>query len=204
MRRSRLIRLLEEVEGFPDPSAELEQVITPSEAAADLLLEALARGDLEDRTVIDLGTGTGRLAIGAALLGARRVRAVDLSEGAIDVARNEARRLGARAEFEVGHVADCRIVEQTVIMNPPFGAQRRRADRPFWSSALSGPGRAVYSFASGESRSFIERLAVERHARIEATRPVDWDLPRTFAHHRRPSVKLPVDLWVLRTAEGRS
>ena len=88
-------------------------------------------------------------------------------------------------------VADC------VVMNPPFGAQRRHADRPFWERALALARRAVYAFALADSRSFIAGQAVARGARIEETRPVAWRLPRTFAHHRARSVALPVDLWVL-------
>jgi putative methylase len=84
-------------------------------------------------------------------------------------------------------------------MNPPFGAQRRHADRPFWTSAFATARSAIYAFALADSRTFIEARAVERASRIEATRPVPWDLPAVFPHHRKRRVALPVDLWVLRT-----
>ncbi|HEV2520475.1 MAG TPA: methyltransferase [Thermoplasmata archaeon] len=199
--RAELVRALASVPGFERPDPHLEQVVTPADPAADLLAEALARGDLRGRSVFDLGTGTGRLAIGAALLGAGPVRGIDLSAPAIERARESARSLKLEIDFRVGDVAELDSEEGTVLMNPPFGAQRRHADRPFWRIALGPGARAVYAFALADSRSFIERRAVERSAQIESVRPVPWSLPATFAHHQRRAVDLPVDLWILRMSE---
>lgn len=201
VRRSVLVRSLSEVPGFDEPVDRLEQVVTPPESAAELLYEAFQRGDVAGHSVVDLGTGTGRLAIGAALLGAQPVLGVDVSPSALDIARAAARSLGAVVEFREGEVEGAGLPEGTVVMNPPFGAQRRHADRPFWDAALRPGRRAVYAFALSESRTFIEGRAVERNARIESVRPVPWRLPATFAHHRRRAVELPVDLWVLRVGE---
>jgi putative methylase len=197
-RRQALIRWLDRVPGFATPDPRLEQVMTPSDAAADLLLEALARGDLRERPVVDLGSGTGRLAIGAALLGARPVVAFEISPEAVAIAREAARALGVRVTFENGPVLT-EPPEGTVVMNTPFGAQRRGADRPFWAAALRPGRRAVYAFASAQSRTFIERLAVAHSARIERIDRVPWGFPATFGHHRRRSVELAVDRWILRT-----
>jgi putative methylase len=83
-------------------------------------------------------------------------------------------------------------------MNPPFGAQRRHADQPFWEAAFRLARRRIYAFALEESRTFIARRTVDSGGRIEETRPVHWELPATFAHHTKRRVKLGVDLWVLR------
>jgi putative methylase len=196
-----LIRQLDRVPGFVEAEPALEQVVTPSRAAAELLFEAVGRSDLVGRPVVDLGSGTGRLAIGAALLGAAPVLGIEVSESAVEVARAAARALSVEVEFRVAEVGATPALGGTIVMNPPFGAQKRGADRPFWECALGRPGRAVYAFALADSRTFIEGRAVARGARIEATRPVRWELAATFAHHRRASVALPVDLWVLRTRE---
>jgi putative methylase len=195
MRRSELVRALEAIPPFPTPNPALEQVATPADRAADLLLEALARGDLAGRSVADLGSGTGRLAGGAALLGARSVDGYEVDPTAV-VAARAAVPDGVR--WHVADVADVATDAETILMNPPFGAQRRGADRPFWAVAFARP-RAVYAFALADSRTFIEAIAVERGARVEAHRPVPWTLGPTFRHHRKRSVSLPVDLWVIRT-----
>ncbi|HEV8050300.1 MAG TPA: METTL5 family protein [Thermoplasmata archaeon] len=197
MRRSELVRRLDAIPPFPDPDPRWEQVATPAERAADLLFEALARGDLEGRTVADLGSGTGRLAVGAALLGARHVDAFEVDPRAVAVAKG----LGVESvDWHVSEVSEVTTDAETVVMNPPFGAQKRGADRAFWDVALARP-RAVYAFALSDSRAFIAAVAVERAARVEAHRPVPWTLGPTFRHHRKRSVALPVDLWVIR-AEG--
>ncbi|HEV8361491.1 MAG TPA: 50S ribosomal protein L11 methyltransferase, partial [Candidatus Thermoplasmatota archaeon] len=62
--------LLQKVPPHPAPKAELEQYQTPAPIAADLVYRALAAGDVAGKRVLDLGCGTGILAIGAALVGA--------------------------------------------------------------------------------------------------------------------------------------
>ena len=61
-----------------------------------------------DETVIDVGCGSGVLSFVAARLGARRVIGTDLSEHAIDVARENAETLGLadRVEFRSGDLLD--------------------------------------------------------------------------------------------------
>jgi putative methylase len=193
-----LVRALDFVPPFTKARPELEQVATPVEAAADLLRTAQSLDDLSGRTVLDLGAGTGRLAIGAALLGAASVTAVELDSAAIELGRTAAASLGVDVRWEEGEVGRSRSAADTVVMNPPFGAQRKRADRPFWDAAFAAAGRAIYAFSLSDSRTFIAGLAVERSAYVEATRPVRWELPRVFPHHRRDRVSLAVDLWVIR------
>jgi len=202
VKRIELVRLLGRVPAFPHPDPALEQVVTPIGAAVELLFEALDRGDLAGSNVTDLGSGTGRLAIGAALLGAKTVCGIEIAPEAVALARQAAADLGVEVAFQVGDVGRSPMAEGTIVMNPPFGAQTRGADRVFWDCALARAGRAVYAFSLSDSRTFIEGRAVARGARIEATRPIRWELPATFAHHRHKAVTLPVDLWVLRTGKA--
>ena len=197
MRTSELVLRLSTVPPFPKPDARLEQVATPAEAAAELLFAADRLQPLDGRSVVDLGCGTGRLAIGAALLGADPVRAVEIDPAAAEVARTAARAAGVTIEIEVRDVAGYDRSADVVVTNPPFGAQRRHADRPFWDAAFALARRSVHGFALADSRTFIARRAVERGAHIIETQPVAWDLARTFPHHTRNRVSLPVDRWVI-------
>ncbi len=169
-------------------------------AAAVAMLElARALDDLTGRNVIDLGSGTGRLAIGAALFGARAVVGVEVDPEALAVARIAAAPWKTQVRFRRGPVESLKRGGDTVLMNPPFGAQRRGADRPFWEGAFRLARRRVYAFALADSRTFILKHAVAAHAYVEAARPVPWELPRLFSHHRHDRVSLKVDLWVIRT-----
>ena len=203
MRRSDLVRRLERVRPPAAPRPELEQVVTPPEAAAELLFTALGAGDLEGRSVLDLGSGTGRLAIGAALLGASPVVGVETDGASVEPARRAAADQRVEVEFVAGDVSDWTRPADVVVMNPPFGAQRAHADRPFWNAAFRLARRSVYAFALAESRTFIARRAVAAEAHVFATRPVGWELPRTFPHHTRRRVALAVDLWAVRTERNR-
>ena len=94
-----------------------------TEVLIELALEKL-RG-LEAPKVLDLGTGSGIVAISLALeCPSATVVAVDLSKAAISVARNNAGRLGANADFRQGDwfspVAGERF--DLIVSNPPYVA----------------------------------------------------------------------------------
>jgi len=199
VRRAELVRLLQAVPSLPEARRELEQVATPAEAAATLLQLADRQDGLRGRSVLDLGCGTGRLALGAAALGAGPVHGIDADDAAVQVARAAAARAGLAVTFETGAVTASGGAAELVVMNPPFGAQRRHADRPFWEAAFTRARRSVYAFSLAASRTFIARQAVARHARVLEVVPVPWVLGRTFPHHRRHGVSLEVDLWAIRT-----
>ena len=183
----------------PQPSAPLEQVATPAEAAADLLVTLDRHFGLAGRSVLDLGCGTGRLSIGAALLGADPVIGVEVDAMLVPIARAAARTAKAVVDFRVSDVAAWDRPADVVVMNAPFGAQNRHADRPFWDRAFTLAGRSIGAFASSASRTFIARLALGRGAHVVEVEPVRWDLPRTFPHHRAATVRLAVDRWVIET-----
>ncbi len=67
---------------------------TGTHESTQLCLEVLERLPLTGRTVLDVGTGSGILAIAAAKLGAARVLACDIDPVAIEVARANCRRNG--------------------------------------------------------------------------------------------------------------
>lgn len=63
---------LEDFETFENPKIELEQYTTSSHIAACILHTAqFVYADIENKTVADLGCGSGILCIGAALLDAK-------------------------------------------------------------------------------------------------------------------------------------
>ena len=84
--------------------------------------------------VIDVGTGSGVLAITIALeQPAARVVATDISAGALDVAHDNARRLGAEdgVEFRLGSLlAGSPAPVDVIVSNPPYIAETDRASLP--------------------------------------------------------------------------
>lgn len=195
MRQRELEIRLSQIPTHPDPVAGLEQYSTPSPVAADLLYRALARGDLQGRAVLDLGCGTGILAIGAALLGARSVVGVDVDEKAIRVARTSAERLGAEVEFRIARAEEVDDPFDTVVMNPPFGAQKpaRGADLRFVEVALTR-APVAYSLHQSKTRDHVVRRAPHLDAAVTLETRYGLEIPKRFAFHRKERVIVDVDL----------
>jgi putative methylase len=201
MKLNQLERILENVEGFSDPSPLMEQYQTPAPLAARLLFHAALKGDIEGRRVCDLGCGTGILAIGAVLLGAREVVAVDIDIRSLQTARKNASRARTELLFLQADIKDPETpnrigVCDTVVMNPPFGAQQLHADRPFVDAALA-IAPVLYGIFNAGSRSFISSYLAGR-GEIDEIIGSLLPIRRTFSFHRDELREIPVEIMVIR------
>ena len=197
MKLKHLEMTLQHIAGYYHPRAALEQYQTPAPLAARLLYHALMKGDIEGKTVCDLGCGTGVLAIGAALLGADCVRGVDSDPKAVEGANANAALLDAHVEFIVADVRDAALPERlgscdTVIMNPPFGAQKAHADRPFIDLAIS-IAPVTYSIFNAGSTQFIKTYTAGR-ATIDERIGGVFPIKRTFTFHTQDVQEIGVEI----------
>ena len=184
LKKKQLEMALQQLKPISEPSPLLEQYSTPATIAADVLWEAFSAGDIEGRTVADLGCGNGIFSIGAKLLGARRVVGLDVDEEAVETAIENARALSADVEFVVSEVSDFEGEFDTTIQNPPFGAQMRHADRPFIEKAiLISP--TVYSLHNEVGMDFVAQMAESLGAACKAVKRYKFEIPYAFEFHRR-------------------
>lgn len=200
MKKKDLEIQLEKLEGFPDAnvSASREQYMTPAPIAAELLYFAFLRGEISG-TIYDLGCGTGILAIGAKLLGADNVIAIDNAWDALMVAKRNSMELGAIVNFICCDINDVRGKCNTVIMNPPFGAQRKRSDRPFLRKAFE-IGPIVYSIHNAGSIKFIEKFIAPNF--ISHWWQVSIPIKRTFTFHRKDVKEIEAEIYRMERYEG--
>jgi putative methylase len=200
MKLRTLERELERLQSVKAPVARLEQYRTPAPVAARVLYHAAMRGDIRGKRVCDLGCGAGIFSCGATLLGAAQVRGIDLDPRAIEAARANAASAGVEVEFTVADVADDNAFEgyfcDTVVMNPPFGAQRRHADRPFIDRALN-IGNVIYGIFNAGSLPFVSAYVGKRGI-IEEAISGTLPLPHTFAFHSRERVDIDVEILCIR------
>ncbi len=202
--KSALTQQLGVVAGFDDPRVDLEQYRTPPELAAHLVHTADLQGDVEGRTVVDLGCGTGMLALAAALRGPEHVVGVDIDPAPLSTARENQRRVGTssgvswvRADAAAPGV--CPAGETTVIMNPPFGAQRgnEHADRAFLATAAE-IADVSYSIHNADSADFVESFAADNDGTVTHAFQADFDLPRTFDFHDEERRHIDVEVFRVR------
>ena len=185
---------LQKVQGFRNPVAGLEQYMMPAPLAARFLFDAFLHGDIEGMKVLDLGCGTVMLSVGAALLGGD-VTGVDGDSSALLTAEENAasqklditfRREVVRAETAEADSYD------TVIMNPPFGAQNEHADRPFIEAALiSAP--VVWGIFNKGSIPFIKAYTKDT-AEITDIVAAKLSIPRQFFFHTKDIMEIPVEI----------
>jgi len=197
MRRKTLERLLGALEAHPSPKSYLEQYTIPAGLAARILtLAAYTYNDIEGKTVYDLGCGAGRLAIGAALLGARQVVGIDVDPTAIRMAKRNVARLKLRETVDLiaGDIAALDGFCDVVIQNPPFGTKRRGTDMVFLSKALE-VGRVVYSLHKSVTDAYVRRFAEEREALVTAIFMTEIEIPRLYEFHRRGKYRVAVNLY---------
>jgi putative methylase len=191
------------------PNAKLEQYAIPSDLAADILNMASVAGDIEGKVVFDLGCGSGRLAIGAALLGAAKVVGIDVDEASVKLAKENAEAAGADVEFVLSNIANFSGECDTVVQNPPFGMRSEKgADKEFLLKALQcvRSGGRVYSLHRGgyegehgneKTRAFLENFVQQNGGKVLAVKEFKFDVPYMFKFHRKPKVSYNVDLFVV-------
>jgi release factor glutamine methyltransferase len=102
------------------------EVLIPRPETEVLIEQALEKlRGIEKPRILDLGTGSGIVAIALALeCPEGQVTAIDLSPGAISVARNNAGRLGAKIDFRAGSWFEPLPGERfdLIVSNPPYVA----------------------------------------------------------------------------------
>lgn len=193
MKKNELERKLQRVAPHSRPRPDLEQYSTPATVAADLLFTAYSFGDIAERTVVDLGCGGGILAIGAALLGASHVTAIDVDPAAVDDARRNAEEAGADIEILQADVGGIALKADTVIMNPPFGAQRRNADRPFLEAAVRTAPR-VYSLHNARTVGFLQKMVSAMGCEVFFQKSYKFEIPHMFEFHDKRKKEIEVAL----------
>jgi len=191
---------LQQVDEFESPKILLEQYPTRPHIAACMLhtMEATF-GDLEDRTVADLGCGCGVLSLGAVMMGAHFVHGFDIDQDALAVFQTNLE------DFEMDNVdlvnidvtdlgPDWKQRVDTVVMNPPFGTKHNKGlDMKFLQTGLELASRAVYSLHKTSTRDHVLSKAKEWGAEGRVLAELRYDLPATYKHHKKASVDIQVD-----------
>ena len=221
IRKLDLELFLSQIEPNPSPQANLEQyTVSEAVAATMLYIAAYTNDDIIGKKVLDLGCGTGRLALAASYLGAKCVTGVDIDKTAIKTAAENSEKAGFKTSVQwvVGNVTAITGSFDTVLQNPPFGVQKRTADRKFLEKALE-VGNAVYSLHNHPntdkqlmkslkanpgsllqvaSSPFIEKFVRSHGGVVKAVYAMLMTIPRMFDFHTKLRHDFVVDLYVIK------
>ena len=193
---------LSKLKPHPHNSVELEQYATEGDLAAFWLLAIDQLDNLENRTVVDLGSGNGILGLGTVFLGAKRVILVEADEQACLISKQNTEKMNQRfsAQIETIHAKigsqELDIPTQTdiVVMNPPWGFQTEKADRPLLELAFSLDATAIYILHSSKAKH-VTAMAKDFGYEGEIVFETDFRLPPTYSHHSKKKSTTDARCW---------
>jgi len=189
---------LSKLKVFEQPQMHLEQYATESELAAELIWYATMAGHLEGKKVLDLGAGTGILAIGVALMGANEVIAVEKDPAAIRTLKKNLEMYEGTEQIAIieSDVLHLRETADVVIMNPPFGTKEKHADRVFLERACAS-APVIYTIHKTSTDGFVRAFAEDNGYRITLAEQRAFPIKKTMAHHEKPRRDADVTLYRL-------
>jgi len=176
------------------PNLRLEQYPVSPEAAAELLYMAGFEHDDLEGQIIDLGTGTGRLAVGAALMSRADVIGVDVDARALELARQNAKTACVKVEWVQSTIDKIDGTYDTVIMNPPYGTRTLHADTRFLDKAFQ-LAPVVYSIHKASTRTFLARYVHKSDRRIAEARSMSMKIAHLYSFHTRRWKSVEVDIF---------
>ena len=200
MTKKELCIILSKLKLFDDADMRLEQHPTDSEVAGSVLWDAYMRGDIEGKTIIDLGAGTGILGLGALLLGAKKVFFVDADEKAIKLAKDNQKWLEEQTErkleatYTTGDINYFEEKADMVIMNPPFGTKNAGIDIQFLTKAMS-LAPTIYSFHKASTKEYVDKTIKKTRYYITHYKEYKFPLKQTMKHHKKKIERIRVGLW---------
>jgi putative methylase len=199
--------LIQKTEPFSDPKVELEQYTIDAKCAVDIVyIAGVEFDDIRNCFIFDFGTGTGRLSLASAFFNPDKILSIDIDFSALKSLRSNAILLDVWdkidpicteiSRFEPNLEFLKEKINITTIMNPPFGVQRKRADRNFLKKSFS-LSDVIYSIHLDNEKvtKFISKFANKHKWRIDFIFPFNMVLERSFWFHTQKKKSIDVNLF---------
>ena len=205
--KKELISIIQDTETYTTPKVELEQYCIDANSAVDIIYFAgFEFNDITDCMIFDLGAGTGRLSIASAFFKPNFILSIDVDWYSLQVLKKNVENLDLNGVifpicadinfFEIKSSFLPKDVKITTIMNPPFGVQRKAADRIFLEKAFSFSD-VVYSIhlAGKKVQKFISNYIKKFHWTINYMLPFKMQLERSFEFHTQKTKRIDVNIY---------
>jgi len=194
--KKQLAIFLSRLQSFDKPSLRLEQYPTDSEIAAEVIWHAQLAGDIEDKTMADLGCGTGILGIGCMFFEPEKVFFVDIDKYTLKRLEENIKLQDFESDFEIinSNISKFNTKVDVVIQNPPFGTKDKHADKFFLEKAFE-IADVVYSFHKLSTKVFVEAIAKDHGFKITNMFKFSFPLKKTQAFHTKDLHRIEVGCW---------
>ncbi|KYK26036.1 hypothetical protein AYK26_01150 [Euryarchaeota archaeon SM23-78] len=198
--------MLSKLKVFEEPCIRLEQYPTDPEIAGETLWFAHMQGDIKDKVIADLGSGTGILGLGALVLGAKKAFLIDIDTKAMELAmKNKAfleqeTGLELDASFTAGDIEVFDAQADIVIMNPPFGTKNQKIDTVFLLKAMS-IAKVIYSFHKASTKEYIDKLVKDNGFTTTHYNEYDFPIKQSMAQHKKKIERIKVGMWRIKKNE---
>lgn len=189
--------ILDSLETFSNPNIKLEQYTTPPYIVSKIFEFV---GNIENRTIIDMGCGSGILSFGACLKQCESVLSVDIDENAIKL--TDENRSYYQSSFDstrnIWEILNADISSNFLnnygktfdicIMNPPFGTKNNQGlDIKFLEKASHVVTESIFSLHKTSTRSFIQKKCAQYGLEANVLGKFEYQLERTYRFHKNRS-----------------
>lgn len=204
--KKRLEIILSNLKENPKPKLSLEQYTISGVLASEILNLVYLSGDIKNKEIADLGCGTGRLAIGCVLLGAKKVIGIDIDKNVLKIAKENVKlaekitkkKIKDKIKFVHSDISKWKKRVDVIIQNPPFGFQTLHADRIFLKKALEC-SKKIYSLHRSyeKTRKFIKKFVDDNNGKVKNVIKYKFRIPYMFKFHKKRYVEYDVDLFII-------
>ena len=198
MKTKHLAMLLSNLESHPQQDISLEQYQTDGDLAARWLTVLSHHHGVEGLRIADLGSGNGILGIGCLLLGASHVSFFEVDERAVKVLQKNLKSFPQTMydviQTSVSGDTTLPTDVDAIIMNPPWGVQTQKADRPFLDLAFTSEAKRIHLLHSSESKHLED---ISSHYGWFGTKLFNdhFRLPQAYQHHKSRQQTTKVSCW---------
>lgn len=193
---------LSKLQQHPQHSVELEQYSTEGDLASFFVLAIDQLDLLEGKTVVDIGAGNGVLGLGCAMIGASNVVLVEGDQAVVTVANENSLKVMNKHNCSIETV-QCMVGQESapeylevdiVVMNPPWGFQSPRADRPLLEYGFSLQPKSMYVLHSQQA-GHLKAIAKTHGYDWEVVFESNFRLPPKYSHQSRKMGETQIKCW---------
>ncbi len=202
--------ILSKLKTFENPKIHLEQYITDSQVAYEIIQSAKLNKDIDDKIILDLGCGTGILGIGCLIFGAKKVYFVDVDDKALQIAKENIKYVEDEFNMDIMKKAvfilkDVEFIEKNdfgkdkielIMQNPPFGTKIKSIDAVFLRKSMELSNK-IYTFHKFETKVFIDKLITSENFITRNLWKFNFPLKNTMQMHSKRIQYIDVGCWLI-------